>query len=196
MIPFQMKNNITGIILTGGKSSRMGTDKAELPYNGKKLVEYSIETLRPLCNDIFISSSAPEHRSYALPTIEDEYPNMGPIMGIYSCLKKSKTDLNLVISCDMPHINSEVLSLLLDNSCSMAKVFTWGAGKVEPLAGLYSKAIIPFIEKQIAEHNYKLMQLLDSSNAAKLELEGHDGSYIFKNMNRPADLADELMKAQ
>ncbi|HSO89343.1 MAG TPA: molybdenum cofactor guanylyltransferase, partial [Draconibacterium sp.] len=91
---------ITGIILSGGQSTRMGTDKALLQIKGKTLLERAVEICNPVCNAILISSNNPEHEKYGYQIYPDEIKNCGPLGGIYSCLKKSDTDWNFILSVD------------------------------------------------------------------------------------------------
>lgn len=104
------KDEITGIILAGGKSSRMGKDKGLCDFKGKALVSYAIETLRPLCGNLMISANYfPEkYAEFDLPVIADEVKNIGPMGGILSCLKQSHTQHNLVLSCDTPFVTTDV----------------------------------------------------------------------------------------
>ena len=88
---------ITGIILSGGQSTRMGTDKALLQINEKTLLENAIEICKPVCKEILISSNNPEHEKFGYKIIPDEIKNCGPLGGIYTCLKNSNTEWDL---CD------------------------------------------------------------------------------------------------
>ena len=83
---------ITGIILAGGQSTRMGTDKVLLEINEKTLLERAIELVQPLSETVLISSNNPIHKKYGFEIIPDEIKDCGPIGGIYTCLKKSETE--------------------------------------------------------------------------------------------------------
>ena len=108
------KNNITGIILAGGKSSRMGTDKGFVVYKNKAFVQHIIEALQPLVDEIIIVSNNPDYDVFGFKRVNDLIENAGPLAGVYTGLHYSKTENNLVISCDVPLINSETLSLLME----------------------------------------------------------------------------------
>jgi molybdopterin-guanine dinucleotide biosynthesis protein A len=95
-------SKITGIVLAGGRSSRMGEDKSLMKLNGKALVEYSINALRPLCDKVIISSNIAAYDFTGCEVWPDELPDQAPIIGIYSCLKRSETELNVILSCDIP----------------------------------------------------------------------------------------------
>lgn len=95
--------NYTGIILAGGKSQRMGTDKWLLLLKGKPFISHIYEAMKPIFGDnIVIVSSNPEYDKYGYKRIEDLISNKGPVGGLYTALKQSKTKFNLVLSVDVP----------------------------------------------------------------------------------------------
>ena len=108
------KKHITGIILAGGKSSRMGTDKGFVLYKNKSFVQHIIEALQPLVTEIIIVSNNPDYDVFGIKRVNDIIENAGPLAGVYTGLHYSETENNLVISCDVPLINSETLTLLID----------------------------------------------------------------------------------
>ncbi|MFL1011458.1 molybdenum cofactor guanylyltransferase [Flavisericum labens] len=135
------KSNITGIILAGGKSSRMGTDKGFLIYDGEPFVKHSINALKPLTSEIIIVSDHKEYDVFGLKRITDQVEDAGPVSGIYSGLKQSKTAYNLVLSCDIPRITSEVLKKLIDATDEKTEITQIESnGKTMPLVALYKKA--------------------------------------------------------
>lgn len=136
------KTNITGIILAGGKSSRMGSDKGLLMLNDKTFIQYSIDALKPLVSEIIIVSDTPEYDAFGLKRITDITKDAGPVSGIYSGLEASKTELNLILSCDIPLITSEVLQLLtnaIEDTSDIIQVES--NGKSMPLIALYKKTV-------------------------------------------------------
>lgn len=136
------KKNITGIILAGGKSSRMGTDKGFLELNNKPFVQYSIEALQPLVSEILIVSDNPDYDIFGLKRITDDIKNAGPVGGIYSGLEASKSELNLILSCDIPLITSDVLQKLIDAVDDASDIIQAESnGKTMPLIALYKRAI-------------------------------------------------------
>ena len=104
-----MQNKVTGIILSGGASRRMGQDKGLTLYRNKELIQYSIELLTPLCSQIIISSNDPTNYSkFGKQIVPDIIKGVGPIGGIFSSLKFTSTSGNLILSCDMPELSTEV----------------------------------------------------------------------------------------
>ena len=102
---WQSELSATAIILAGGKSSRMGTDKGVLSINGKTMLEHICEQLHGTFGQILISATDAEKYSFAgFEVIEDKMPGQGPLMGIASALEASANEINFVVACDIPHI--------------------------------------------------------------------------------------------
>ncbi|GIW21400.1 MAG: molybdenum cofactor guanylyltransferase [Candidatus Sericytochromatia bacterium] len=108
------KVNLYGLVLAGGKSTRMGRDKAELEYYGKKQVEYTCDLLYNYCNKVFISTRDKVYSS-RYESIFDTFLNIGPIGGILSAQTLINNTAFFVIACDMPYINSETIEKLIMN---------------------------------------------------------------------------------
>ncbi len=197
------KSEVTGIILAGGKSSRMGRDKGLCEFNGKALVEYAIETLRPLCGNLIISANYyPEKYSrYNIPVLADEIKNIGPMGGIYTCLKVSKTEHNLILSCDTPFVGTLLLKHLLKN-VGKEQIITPAHHKflVEPLSAYYATNVLNEIEKSIDDGDYKLINLFKKVKFKSVPVDGFFSFYnenSFLNINRPEDLAaaEQIVKS-
>ncbi|MEP5340813.1 MAG: molybdenum cofactor guanylyltransferase [Algibacter sp.] len=136
------KKDITGIILAGGKSSRMGTDKGFLLLNDKPFIQYSIDALKPLVSEIMIVSDDSKYDAFGLKRVNDITKNAGPVAGICSGLKASATDYNLILSCDIPLINSEILQQLIDGIDEASEIIQVEShGKSMPLIAIYKKQV-------------------------------------------------------
>jgi molybdopterin-guanine dinucleotide biosynthesis protein A len=134
------KKHITGIILSGGKSSRMGTDKGFLMFEGKPFVQYSIDALKPLVSNTIIISNNVDYDIFGLDRMEDIIINAGPLAGIYSGLKYSSTEYSLVLSCDVPLIKTKILEKLIHAIDTNSEVIQIESnGKNMPLIALYKK---------------------------------------------------------
>ena len=185
-------NNLTGIILAGGKSSRMGKDKGLVKYAGKAMIEYSLEICRQLCNEILISTANSDYAVYGYPLIEDEIQDIGPIGGIYASLKSAGNPKAIVLSCDTPFLKKELLELLVEkiNEADMVVPYT-GEQKMEPLCACYSKTLLSLMKEQIAEKDYKLHNLIDKAHSIKIKIDKRYEFYtenLFNNLNNPKDL--------
>ena len=181
----------TGIILAGGKSSRMGTDKGLVKFRNKFLIEYSLEALKLSCSTILISSNNDEYRIFGYPVIKDLVLDSGPIGGIYSCLLNSESQYNLILSCDMPKIGDQMIKHLVSMARSASiVVFANSEGKMEPLCGSYHKDLLPVLIEKIRLREYSLNGLIRSVDHKILSLPKNSRIYedVFININQPADL--------
>ncbi|WP_051238729.1 molybdenum cofactor guanylyltransferase [Gaetbulibacter saemankumensis] len=134
------KTNITGIILAGGKSSRMGQDKGLLKFKEQSFIQYSIDALTPLVSDIIIVSDHAEHQLFGFKTIEDDEKDAGPVSGICSGLEASKSTYNIILSCDIPFIKSRLLEKLLKHTDDAYDIIqAESKGKTMPLIAIYKK---------------------------------------------------------
>ena len=188
---------VTGIILAGGKSSRMGTDKGLQELCGKPLINYAIQSLSGLCSTILISTSSDAYQSFGYKTVADEIPGIGPMGGIYSALKQSKTDINLVLSCDLPFVSKELLSFILKNSEGYQVAVPWqGNQHYEPLCGFYHLSILEQISLYIQNNNYKLPDIFEKISINRLVINKESDFYteeLFLNVNSKHDLATAEM---
>lgn len=168
-----MKNkNITAIILAGGKSSRMGRDKAFIKIQGKTIIERIIETLKPLFAEIMIVANEPEKfRELNVKVVKDIKPNCGPLSGIHSGLINSKTQLNFVVACDMPFLDSELIEFMCSKVNGYDGVLPIAKGKIEPLHAIYSKSLIPLLEEALEGDDFTLQKILKKANILFLDLQ-------------------------
>ncbi|WP_203258761.1 molybdenum cofactor guanylyltransferase [Hyunsoonleella ulvae] len=166
------KANITGIILAGGKSSRMGTDKGFLKLNNKPFIQYSIDALQPLVSDILIVSDAAAYDVFGLKRIHDTLKNAGPISGIYSGLKASKTTYNLVLSCDIPLITTVVLQKLIDAFDEESEIIQAESnGKTMPLIALYKSSIKDTFKSFLEQDERRLRIAIKACNYKNVVLD-------------------------
>lgn len=174
----------SGLVIAGGKSTRMGTNKALLFYNGERLIDRAIGVLVPLVDEIMVSSNITID-GLAVPQFTDDVKDIGPLGGLYSGLKRISNSWAFVIPCDVPLISSSVLKLLaLQNENYDAVICKLPEGSVEPLVGLYSKHITGAIQQQISNNNYKMKDLLERIKVKYVII---DDDQIFKNLNTPND---------
>ena len=188
------KEEITGIILAGGKSSRMGRDKGLCQFRGKALVAYAIETLQPLCERIFISANndMEDYSAFGLEVFPDEVKGIGPMGGILTCLKQSTTQHNLVLSCDTPFVTASLFELLLNNiEKRQVVVPATQTFLLEPLAAYYATNVITELERFVSSGDYKMMNFFKKVNFGSLavdELLPSFSEQLFHNLNTPEDL--------
>ncbi|MDX8338341.1 molybdenum cofactor guanylyltransferase [Draconibacterium sp. IB214405] len=181
---------ITTIILAGGKSKRMGTDKALLELDGETLLQRSINLCKPFSSELLISSNHQSHTTFGYRVVEDEIKNCGPIGGIYSCLKQSSNDWNLVLSVDAAYVDSNFLEFLLSNTGDSDAVVPFTEKGAEPLIALYNKSMCPTMEIKLKSGDYRMQNLLKEANTNWLDAGKllEKNNRLFTNLNRPEDL--------
>jgi len=181
---------ITGIILSGGKSTRMGTDKALIHINGKTLLKNAIEICSPVCKEILISTNTQEHGNFGTKVISDEFKNCGPLAGIYSCLKSSDTDWNIVISVDAAFVEPAFIQYLINEIADFDAIVPFHKKGKEPLISMYHKNGLNEMKKQLESGNFKMHNLLDKINTKFVDSQNWVERFpeIFRNLNHPNDL--------
>lgn len=189
MAPYQ----ITGFVLAGGKSSRMGTDKAALSLKGRTLLEHALAAIRPVCEPVFIIGSRALYSDFG-PGYEDIVPGCGPLGGIHSALTHSQTELNLIIAVDTPFLTPELLRYLAERAAeaSCTIVAPRIAGHVQPLCAVYSRKFLSIATDALKTGKYKLATLFPSESTLVItepELERFAfTANMFENLNTPEDL--------
>ena len=186
------KSQITGIVLAGGKSVRMGTDKGLLIYHGKPLVKYSIDLLSLFCDRILISSNNPEYSKFGYEVIPDEMPGAGPMAGIAACLSSSLTELNLILSCDMPFLDKAVIDKVLTLRDEFAFVVPLdNNGRPEPLCALYRQSSLPVFNSLLQQGSFRMTGLYHYAPVRFIKPEEYPVEYQerwFSNFNTKDDL--------
>lgn len=184
------------IILAGGQSRRMGTDKALmcLKPGGPRLLEMVLATVRTVADEVIISTNRPAGYAWTgLPLIEDNYRNCGPLGGLEAGLTASNSQVNLVVACDMPLLKPALLDFLVELAPGYQAVVPLNEqGRAEPLCAAYTKDCLPAIRRHLAANSLKLSGWLDDVKtlfvpAPKLK-EIDPDLRSFRNLNRPEDL--------
>jgi len=158
-----MIDNISCIILSGGKNSRMAEDKAFMPLSGKPIIEILIDKLSSLFKDLIIITNNPKlYRKYGLETYTDILKDRGPLGGIHTGLAYSKLRYNFVVACDMPYVNLELVRFMSASIEGYDLVVPKQNGQFEPLCAVYSKNCIKTIEDQLHKNNLKITDFFSS----------------------------------
>ncbi|PAW79625.1 MAG: hypothetical protein B9S32_03560 [Verrucomicrobia bacterium Tous-C9LFEB] len=161
--------NFSAVLLAGGKSTRMGRDKASLPYQGRMLWEHQIETLRESgAAEILISG--PPHGVYAdsgYTIISDASVNCGPIGGLYSTLAKAAHGHVLLLAVDLPHMTSGYMKCLW-SKCLPGRGVAGFDEAYEPLTAFYPKELLPLLESHISKNEYSFQKLIAEAEALGL----------------------------
>jgi len=184
---------IVGIVLSGGKSRRMGQEKGLVQFKGKALIEYAIESLKPLCHELVISTSNDDYAYLAFPMIADEIPDCGPIGGISTCMKAVEADIYLVISCDVPYVPTQLFVDLLDKLKGNAIIPIDETGRKQPLAACYASSASSFFHEAVKSGHLKMMNLLSKMDSLYFKPSPNLDYYqpnLFSNLNSMDDISD------
>lgn len=190
-MPSMSIESVTGIVLAGGRSSRMGTDKSMIRLNGKHMIEYALEALRPLSSKVVISANSSIYDFTGCEVWEDELSDRAPMIGIYSCLKRSQTEVNILLSCDMPLMNTQMLEYLLENSANYdITVPVHGNHFIEPLCGIYKRSSLNVLNQFIDKGNFRLNECIRSARSHLVSVGAQLPFYspnLFSNINTHED---------
>jgi molybdopterin-guanine dinucleotide biosynthesis protein A len=187
----------TGIVLAGGKSTRLGRDKAAEVLLGRTLLQRALDTLESVADEFVIVKA----QRQVVPDIltdkpwreaEDLYSETGPLGGIFTGLSAMRTDSALVVACDMPLLQAPLLAELSRRLAGHDAVTPVNDGQPEPLCAAYTKGCIPAIQRRLDAGAYKTSGLFDDVDALLLEPEEwrrfDPEGLSFLNVNREADL--------
>ncbi|HPE76143.1 MAG TPA: molybdenum cofactor guanylyltransferase [Draconibacterium sp.] len=180
---------ITGIILSGGQSKRMGTDKALIHINEKTLLDNAIDICSNFFSPILISSNHRNHEKTGYKVIPDEIINCGPMGGIYSSLKQSVTDWNFVMSVDAAFVETEFIKYIISETGDFDAIIPIHQNGKEPLIALYHKDSLAEMKKMLDLGNFKIQNLLNLINTRYVDSQDFVKRFpkLFRNLNRPED---------
>ena len=153
-------NNCTAVILTGGESKRMGSDKASVVLSGKSLLGHVLAQVEPLFSDILISVRE-KRPDIVYPQIVDSSKQRGPMVGIKSALEAAKTEWVFVIACDMPLISTGLIQHLAGLRNQHDAVVPFVFDRPQPLFGFYNKTCLPLMEDRMKQGQRSMIRLLD-----------------------------------
>jgi molybdopterin-guanine dinucleotide biosynthesis protein A len=176
----------SGFVLVGGKSSRMGRDKALLPWNGTTLAQHMAAIVAEAAGSATLIGDPAHYGDLGLPVFADRMPGHGPVSGIVTALAVSPTEWALVSGCDMPALSSAALRLLIQATAGTdcRCVVPIGPSGPEPLCAVYHRSCLPAIEKAIAGGRFRMRDLVNDLGASFFT--GIDPA-CFANLNTPAD---------
>lgn len=200
--------DISGFVLAGGKSTRMGRDKAAISLNGRTLLEHALGTLRQVCSDVLILGSPQLYGNCGAEVVEDIFPGCGPLGGIHAALLHTRTRFNLIIAVDTPFLSVGFLRFMMDHAVASNAAVTTPeiAGYRQPLCSVYSRDFLPIAEQALraaASHRegpshegksveYKIVPLFPADGTCVIsEAEIRKFAFtteMFDNLNTPDDL--------
>lgn len=178
---------LTAIILAGGKSSRMGEDKGLMNLNDKPMIQYVIDAAKPLVDDIMIISNQKAYKNFGYLVYEDIIKNQGPLAGIMTGLHYSKTQKNLVLSCDVPFVSEEMIKELINHCQDADVVISKKNNQTHQLIGIYDKSCFPLFKNELENDQRKIKLALKKLNCKIINLD-HFDDQIFTNINSKDDI--------
>ena len=177
---------MTGILLAGGKSTRMGTPKVNLPFDNMTFGVKALQLLKQFCETILISQNQ-LMIDFESKSVSDIYPDIGPMGGLHACLSASQTPWNLVLACDLPQVQTQTILPLIEHRQQHQAVCYLDGQFSEPLCAIYHRNTLVEIEKCITNGEYSLQKLLENLDTCFLPVDELIRSQL-RNINTPADL--------
>jgi molybdopterin-guanine dinucleotide biosynthesis protein A len=186
---------LTAFILAGGKSARMGTEKAFIEFQGCTLLARALHLARSIASDVRIVGSREKFASFA-PVIEDVFRDCGPLGGIHAALLASPRELNLMLAVDTPFISSDFLHFMISRADSNRDAIVTVpsfAGRAQPLCAIYHRQFSAVAENALRAGKYKIGRLFEEVPIQLIKDDemlaaGFDPA-IFRNLNTPEELA-------
>lgn len=186
------RNNVTGFVLAGGKSSRMGTDKAFLSLNGSTLVAQTKAIVQQVCEKVFILGPRRLYGSFG-ECYEDVYPDCGPLGGIHVALLNSSTPYSLITAVDTPFISADFFDYMIERAIDSSAVVTVPriGGAVQPACAVFARSFLPIAEAALKAGKYKVEPTFPREQTLMLT-EADLGQFakvaeMFENLNTPED---------
>ena len=185
-------NDPSVFVLAGGRSSRMGTDKALLPLGEGNLLQLALAKAREVSPRTVIVGSRERYAQYG-DVIEDILPGCGPLSGIHAALTAAQSELNLILSVDMPLMSAGFLRWLLQGAAAGDElaIVPEAQGRTQPLCSVFRRAAVAEIEKALRAGEYKvdrLFSILPTRFISQAEWQAAEFSPdIFRNVNTPEE---------
>ena len=184
MVP---KDTLVGVVISGGKSSRMGTDKSLLLWNNKPFYLHAAEILAPFCSEIYVSCNVSQSNNYILPVIIDKYGSYGPISGVLSSMRALSGCSIITLPCDMPELSEGIINeMISSNKERLDGVFLKDDNnQLEPMLAIYNPTIYSKLLAWYDSGKYSLKKFIEScDNISYLTLDMH----TLINLNTPTEL--------
>ena len=183
---------VTGVILAGGQSSRMGSNKALLPYRGGRFIVAIYRQLAAICDDMLVVTNTPEQYDFLnCRMVPDIHLGMGALAGLHAGLSNSRTTHIFAVACDMPYLNSTLIKALVSQRHRSDIIIPEGEYGLEPLHAVYSRSCLPAMETALLSGRRRLVSFFPDVQVRKIpcqELRTMDPELdSFCNINTPAE---------
>lgn len=186
---------ISAGILAGGQSRRMGQDKAFLDAGGIPLIDFMIQRLRPLSEEILIATRDPAKFTRSdVRVVRDEIETPCALSGIHAIVKSARPPAVFVTAVDMPYVHVGLIAHLLEKLESFDAVLPEGESGIEPLCAIYTPACVSAFEAAVRSGKFKITDALTGCNVRVVPIVDADWQFPFVNLNRPEDYQQFLKK--
>lgn len=190
----------SAIILAGGASRRMGTDKALLTLDGKTLLARVVAVMARVAGEILVVGAPPRHVPEGVRYMPDDLPGSGPLGGILTGLRRARQQYAVVAACDMPFLQPALLRFLLGSAPGYEAVIPRFQGRAHPTLGVYSRETIEVIERRLAQGERSIVGMLESIHVRWLDeasiLRIDPSGKSFRNVNTPSEWEAILREAR
>jgi len=178
-----------GFVLAGGRSSRMGQDKALLRLGGEPLVQRAVRKLSEICAEVAIAGGTEDLARFGR-VIPDKSPGCGPLGGIVSALEQSSFEWNLFLSVDAPFVPASALKALLVMAAGFQGVGVVARvqGRMQPLCAVYSRRALGVLQQELAGGRWKVLSAIEGAGSVKV-VDFEDANW-FANLNTPEEFAE------
>jgi molybdopterin-guanine dinucleotide biosynthesis protein A len=197
-----IQHAVTGVILAGGKSSRMGQNKALMRLGGTRLVDRAVTVMHEVFSDLLMVTNTPEmYTGLGIPMVRDVWPDKGSLGGIYSAIYHVTTPYCLVVACDMPFLHAGVLRYLVTQIADYDVVIPDVLDELQTLHAIYSKTCLPPIERCLEANRLRIVGFLPEVRVRRVtasEIQPCDPELLaFQNLNTPEDFqaAEQRLRA-
>ena len=188
--------SVSAAIMAGGRSKRMGQDKAWIELDGEPLIKRVADVLAALADEVIVVANDPRYESLGLRVVRDRWPQGGALGGIATGIGAATHDTVLVAACDMPFLSVDVWRVVLGHAGEADVVIPKIGGEYETMHALYTKACVPEMARAIAENRLRVISFFDQVRVLPIEepeLRAADPTLrSFTNVNTPEELASAL----
>jgi molybdopterin-guanine dinucleotide biosynthesis protein A len=188
--------DVAAFILAGGKSTRMGADKAFVVLEGRTLLARALGVARAVTSDVRIVGDAAKFAAFA-PVVEDVFRGCGPLGGIHAALRASAAELNLMLAVDVPFVTPGLLEFLIARARRSAAVVTVArVGGWQPLCGVYRREFAEVAETALREGRYRIDALFEVERTLVISEEELVGAGFAAEMFRNLNTLEEVERAR
>jgi molybdopterin-guanine dinucleotide biosynthesis protein A len=183
---------VTGIILSGGKSSRMGKNKSLLTLGDKKVIEHIHDEMKSCTDDIVVVANEPSAYTFlAKEIISDRIPGKGPLAGLEAAFYHKKADAYIVSACDTPLIKREVYKHLVSSLHNYEAAVPVFNDQTHPLSGVYRRSVLQAVRQQLDKDELRVKSFFKNIHVNYVDNFGKISNKVlqqhFFNMNTPSD---------